>query len=88
MENLCKLTDPTLTSAVEANNLFPSVNGVVPQNLVTWIGVGFSYGFKAAVGVTMGFVLLQCLWLSVVHQPLTINGMHSYCIWASLLRKT
>jgi len=60
---------------------------VVPQRWVTRIGVGFSFAFKSAVGVTMAFVLLQCLWHSVVHQPLTIKRMHFYWILSSLLRK-
>jgi len=62
-------------------------DSVVPQHWVTQIGVGFSFGFKSAIGVTMVFVLLQCLWHSVVHQPLTIQCMHSYWISSSLLRK-
>ena len=63
--------------------------GVLPQHLVTLIGVGFSFGFKSAVGATMGFVRLQSLWLSVVRQPLTIQleGKHSYWISTLLLRK-
>jgi hypothetical protein len=36
----------------------------------------------------MGFVLLQCLWLSVARQPLTIQRMYFYCISTFLLRKT
>jgi hypothetical protein len=36
----------------------------------------------------MAFVLLQCLWLSVARQPLTIQRMHSYWISTFLLRKT
>jgi hypothetical protein len=62
--------------------------GVIHQHLVTLIGVGFSFGFTSAVGITMGFVRLQCLWLSVVRQPLTIQRMHSYWILTLLLRKT
>ena len=61
---------------------------IVPQHWVTWIGVGFSFGFKSAIGATMGFVLLQCLWLSVVRQPLTIQRMCYYWIPTLLLRKT
>jgi hypothetical protein len=87
-EGLCTLTNPTFTIAIEANRLFSSAKGVVPQNWVTRIGVGFSFGFKSAVGVTMAFVLLQCLWLSVARQPLTIQRMHSYWISIVLLRKT
>ena len=34
----------------------------------------------------MGFVLLQCLWLSVVRQSLTIQGTHSYWILTLLLK--
>ena len=75
-ENLCKLSDPTFTCVVEANKFTPSVNGVLPQLWVTRIGIGFSYGFKSAIGVTMGFVLLQCLWFTVVRQSLTIQRMH------------
>ena len=77
-KDLCTLTDPTFTCVVEANKVFSRAKSVVPQHWVTRIGVAFSFGFKSAVGVTMGFVLLQCLWLSVVHQPLTIQGIHSY----------
>ena len=87
MDNLCTLTDPFfLPVLVETNGLFPSANGVVPQAWVTRIGVAFSFGFKSAVGATMGFVLLQCLWLSVVRQSLTIQGMHSYWILSTLLQ--
>ena len=63
---------------VHANTFFLSTEGVVPQHWVTRIGVAFSFGFKSAVGTTMGFVLLQCLWLSVVRQSLTMQRMHSY----------
>jgi hypothetical protein len=77
-ENLCTLTDPAFTCAVDANRFFLSAKGVILQHWVTLIGVGFSFGFKSAVGATMGFVRLQCLWLSVVRQSLTIQGMHSY----------
>jgi hypothetical protein len=89
-ENLRTLTDPTFTVAVDANKSFPSENGVVvlymhmyiiSQHLVTLVGVVFSFGFKSAIGVTMGFVRLQCLWLSAVRQPLTIQRMHSYWLW-------
>ena len=80
MEALCMPTDP-LTCAFEVDRLFPSKMSIIPQHQVTQIGVAFSFGFKAAVGVTMGFVLLQCLWHSVVHQPLTMKRMHSYCIF-------
>jgi hypothetical protein len=85
-EDLCTFIDPTFTVAIEANRIFPSANGVVPQHWVTRIGVAFSFGFKSAVGGTMAFVLLQCLWLSVIHQPLTIQRMHSYWISTFLLR--
>ena len=87
-ENLYTLTDPTFTWAVEANGFFLSAKSVVPQLWVTRIGVGFSFGFKSAIGITMGFVLLQCLWFSVVRQPLTIQRMHSYWISTSLLTKS
>jgi hypothetical protein len=75
-EDLCTLTDPIFTWGIEANKFFTSAMGVVPQHWVTRIGVGFSFGFKSAIGAMMGFVLLQCLWLSVVRQPLTIQRMH------------
>ena len=87
-ENMCTPTDRTLTYAVETNRFFPSAESVVPQHWVTRIGVGFSFGFKSAVGVTMAFVLLQCLWLSVIRQPLTIQGMHSHWISTLLLTHT
>jgi len=77
-ENLCTLTDPSFTCAIEANRFFPSAESVVPQRWATRIGVGFSFGFTLAIGVTMVFVLLQCLWLSVVRQPL--KRMHFYWI--------
>ena len=35
----------------------------------------------------MGFVLLQCLWLTVVRQSLTIQGMHPHCISTFYLRE-
>ena len=35
----------------------------------------------------MAFVVLQCLWLSVVRKPLTIQRMHSYCISTLVLKK-
>ena len=75
--------------AIEPNGFFPSKTSVIPQHWVSRIGVAFSFGFKTAVGVTMAFVLLQCLWHSVVRQPLTMKRMHSYCISISnlLLRK-
>ena len=75
MEALCTLTDP-FTCVVEVNRFFPSKTSVISQHWVTWIGVAFSFGFKTAVGITMGFVLLQCLWHSVVRQPLTMKRMH------------
>jgi hypothetical protein len=78
--DLCILIDLNFTCAVEANRSFPSAKSVVPQHWVTPIGVGFSFGFKSAVGATMSFVLLQCLWFSVIRQPLTFERMHSYCI--------
>jgi len=86
-DNLCTLTGPTFTFVVDANRFFLSAKGVIPQHWVTQIGVVFSFGFKSAVGATMGFVLLQCLWLSVVRQSLTIQRMDSYCISSLLLRK-
>ena len=76
-EDLCTLTDPTFTCAIEANRFFPSAKGVVSQHWVTRIGVAFSFGFKSVVGATMAFVLLQCLWLAVVRQSLTIQRMYS-----------
>jgi hypothetical protein len=86
-ENLrCTFNDPPFICVVRADRFFPSAK--LPQYWVTWIGVGFSFGFKSAVGVTMGFVLLQCLWLSVIRQPLTIQRMHSYWNLTFLLRKS
>ena len=90
MEDLCALTDSTFI-VVEANKFFPSEKSVVqyvPQHWVTLIGVGLSFGFKSALGISMAFVLLQCLWLSVVRKSLTIQRMHSYCISTVLLRNT
>jgi hypothetical protein len=99
-EHLRTVTDPTFTCAVKANRFLPSEKSivpqywvapqhwVVPQHWVTLIGVAFSFGFKSAIGVTMGFVRLQCLWLSVVRKPLTIKRMHFYYwIFILLLRK-
>jgi len=79
-EALCMLTNPFIC-AIEANGLFPSKTSVIPQHWVNRIGVAFSFGFETTVGVTMGFVLLQCLWQSVVRQPLTMKRMNSYCIF-------
>ena len=87
-KNCVQLTDPTFTRSIEANGFVPSAQVTVPQLWITRIGVGFSFGFKSAVGVTMAFVLLQCLWLSVVRQPLNVQGMYLYWISALLLRKT
>ena len=86
-ENLCTLAYATFTCAVHAKIFFlsDSEGVLVPQHWVTRIGVGFSFGFKAAVRATMGFVLLQCLWLSVVRQSLTMKRMHSYWILTLLL---
>ena len=79
-EDLCTLLDPNFICAVEANRFFSSENNIVPQHWVTRIGIAFSFGFKSALTVAMGFVLLQCLWFSVIHQPLTIQRMYSYLI--------
>jgi len=79
-EALCMLTNP-LICAVEANGFFPSETSVISQHWVNCIGVTFSFGFETAVGVTMAFVLLQCLWHSVVRQPLTMKRMNSYSIF-------
>jgi len=88
-EDLCILTNPIFICVVEANRFFSSdAISVVPQHWVTRIGVAFSFGFTSAVGVTMAFVVLQCLWLSVVRQPLTIKRMHFYWILTLLLRTT
>ena len=76
LENLCTVNDQNFTCAVEANGFFPSSSGIVAQHWVTLIGVVFSFGFTSAVGATMGFVRLQCLWLSVVRRPLNIQRMH------------
>ncbi|KDR79933.1 hypothetical protein GALMADRAFT_136510 [Galerina marginata CBS 339.88] len=55
----------------------PVATIIIPQNWVTRIGVGLSFGFKTALGATMAFVLLQCLWVSVRSQPLTIREINT-----------
>jgi hypothetical protein len=56
------------------SNVVLSGSFTVPQDWITRIGVGFSFGFKTALEATMAFALLQCLWLSLRRRPFSIKS--------------